>query len=441
MTDIIEAGGTCKPVDADAHEFCGWPAKIAARYRQAAESVIAIGDLIAAAKASLPHGSFEKMIATALPFGASTARRLMSIAADPRIRAHGHVLPASWRTQYELTKLDDAQFKQALADGTLCPEIERPQVAALLKAQRQAPAQAAYQERVAKGCRLEDLQAHADSGERYGSILADPNWNYETWSAKGRDRSPDQHYDTDPLATIKALPVRALAADDSCLYLWCMDWLLPGALEVIDAWGFTFIKVGFVWVKQNRSGEGLFMGMGKWSREGTELCLFATKGKPSRLNADVRQVIMAPIREHSRKPDETHERIERLTAGPYLELFARRLRPGWTCYGDEIPRADFAQATAAPAQPNPRPPLRLLPPPAEASSKATLKNGEVLTQRHDVPIKKDGGEISPPATPAVGGADNLDIPAFLRRGDPACPVKAATGFGGFKRETFSGRSS
>ena len=77
------------------------------------------------------------------------------------------------------------------------------------------------------------------------------------------------------------------------------------------------------------------MKLGYWTRANSEVCLLATRGKPKRVNADVRQAIIAPSREHSRKPDGIHERIERLVAGPYLELFARQQRPGWTAWGNE----------------------------------------------------------------------------------------------------------
>ena len=73
--------------------------------------------------------------------------------------------------------------------------------------------------------------------------------------------------------------------------------------------------------------------MGYWTRASSEVCLLGTRGKPKRLNADVRQGIIAPVRQHSRKPDGIHERIERLVAGPYLELFARQQREGWTAWG------------------------------------------------------------------------------------------------------------
>jgi N6-adenosine-specific RNA methylase IME4 len=111
--------------------------------------------------------------------------------------------------------------------------------------------------------------------------------------------------------------------------------MLPVAFEVIAAWGFTYKTDAFVWVKQNRSGAGLFTGMGYWTRSNAELCLLATRGRPQRRNRDVRQIILSPVQEHSRKPDEAAYRIQRLVAGPYLELYARRPNPGWRVWGNE----------------------------------------------------------------------------------------------------------
>lgn len=365
----------------DAAAVAGWSGRITRRWQQAVqrtvESFLEIGRLLIEAKAAIEHGEFEAMIESDLPFKPRTARRLMAIARDQRItkRTQESVLPASWTTLYELTKLDDDEFEARLSDGTIRPDLERSEAKAIVQEQRRRPVLKAYYERVAAGCTLADLHALAASGARFGAISADPNWHYETWSEKGQDRSAGRHYATDPLAPIKALPVPQLAAENSVLHLWCMDWLLSGALEVIEAWRFRFIKVGFVWVKPNH------IGLGKWQREGAELCLFATKGHPTRLNADVRQVIEAEVREHSRKPDEIYERIERLTAGPYLELYARRPRDGWTVWGDEIPRAEFAVG---------------------------LK-------------QKTAAVIEAPIHRPVDGDNDLDIPPFLRRGDPACP--------------------
>jgi len=85
----------------------------------------------------------------------------------------------------------------------------------------------------------------------------------------------------------------------------------------------------------------LHTGMGYWTRSNSESCLIATKGSPLRLATDVHQIVMAPVGEHSAKPEEVRRRIERLFPGPYLELYGRKLVPGWTVWGNEIPRADF----------------------------------------------------------------------------------------------------
>ena len=171
---------------------------------------------------------------------------------------------------------------------------------------------------------------------RYGAVVSDPPWAFRTWSDKGRDRSADKHYGLLDLDAIKALPVANLAAPDCALFLWATWPMLGDALEVIRAWGFKYKSVGFVWVKVNKD-DTPFMGLGYWTRANTEPCLLATRGKPKRLHADVSQVIIEPRREHSRKPDCIHERIERLVGGPYIELWARRSeRPGWTFWGDEI---------------------------------------------------------------------------------------------------------
>jgi N6-adenosine-specific RNA methylase IME4 len=132
-----------------------------------------------------------------------------------------------------------------------------------------------------------------------------------------------------------------LAAEDCCLFLWGTRPMLPEALEVIAAWGFTYKTEAFTWIKVNREKPRKpRMGLGYWTRANTEPCLLATRGTPKRLHKDVGQVIAEPIREHSRKPDCVHERIERLVPGPYLELFARQSWPGWTMWGNEAGKFD-----------------------------------------------------------------------------------------------------
>jgi N6-adenosine-specific RNA methylase IME4 len=197
------------------------------------------------------------------------------------------------------------------------------------------------------GCTVDDLVALAESGKRFSVILADPPWMFRTYSENGKGRSPERHYDCLPLTEIAALPVAALAASDCALLLWCVMPELPGALEVLKAWGFEYKTAAFVWIKQTKSANGIHTGMGYWTRSNAELCLLATKGSPLRLNADVHQVVLAPVGEHSAKPEEVRKRIERLFAGPYLELYGRNLVSGWTVFGNEIPRTAFVATEGA----------------------------------------------------------------------------------------------
>jgi N6-adenosine-specific RNA methylase IME4 len=184
-------------------------------------------------------------------------------------------------------------------------------------------------------------------GGKFGAILADPPWHFEVWSLKntGSARHPSTHYPTMTLEDIEALPVGDLAADDCVLFLWVSWPMLLHALGVIDAWGFMFKTCAFAWIKADVSTLNLFPGpvdadmrLGYWTRANSEVCLLATRGNPKRLDAGVRQGIIEPGREHSRKPDCVHERIERLVAGPYLELFARQRKPGWISWGNEVDR-------------------------------------------------------------------------------------------------------
>lgn len=180
---------------------------------------------------------------------------------------------------------------------------------------------------------------------RYGVILADPPWRFETWSHRGQGKGASQHYDTMTTAEIAAMPVVDLAAADCALFMWGCWPHLPDALAVIEGWGFEYKSCGFVWVKQNRRAvslwpdfEDLFLGLGYGTRGNTEFCLRAARGNPKAISRAEPQLILSPRREHSRKPDEQYERIERLYAGPYLELFARTRRPGWDAWGNQTTR-------------------------------------------------------------------------------------------------------
>jgi N6-adenosine-specific RNA methylase IME4 len=169
----------------------------------------------------------------------------------------------------------------------------------------------------------------------YGVILADPPWTFATYSAKGKGRSAEAHYNCMSLDAIKRLQVGNWAAPDCALFLWATDPLLPAALDVIAAWGFTYKTVGFYWAKTTKDGARFPMGTGYYTRANPEQCLLATRGHPKRISRSVRKLIVSPRRLHSQKPDEVYERIEGLSPGPYLELFARGQRPDWDSWGLE----------------------------------------------------------------------------------------------------------
>jgi N6-adenosine-specific RNA methylase IME4 len=144
------------------------------------------------------------------------------------------------------------------------------------------------------------------------------------------------------LPDIKALPVATLAAADCTLFLWVTKPMLPAGLEVMAAWGFEYKTVAFTWAKLNKradpqrlTSESFFMGMGYWTRANAEFCLLGTRGQPTRLARNVRELVTSPLREHSRKPDEVRSRVSQLVPGPYLELFARESAIGWDSWGDQ----------------------------------------------------------------------------------------------------------
>ena len=170
--------------------------------------------------------------------------------------------------------------------------------------------------------------------QKFNILLADPPWRYAN---KGGQGVAENHYSTMNIEEICALPVAEIAAKDSALFLWATFPMLPEALRVIEAWKFTFKTVAFVWLKQNSKAKTWFYGLGFWTRSNAEICLLATRGHPKRQANDVQQLIVAPRREHSRKPDDVRDRIVRLMGDlPRVELFARQVTPGWDVWGNEV---------------------------------------------------------------------------------------------------------
>lgn len=169
--------------------------------------------------------------------------------------------------------------------------------------------------------------------KKYGVIYADPEWRFEVYSRDtGMDRSADNHYSTTATDAICARPVGDVAADDCCLFLWATVPMLPDALKVMAAWGFTY-KSHAMWRKDR-------IGTGYWFRNAHELLLVGTRGNvpAPAMGTQFESVIDAPVGKHSAKPDQFYELIEAYFPNlPKIELNARRARPGWDAWGLEAP--------------------------------------------------------------------------------------------------------
>lgn len=170
----------------------------------------------------------------------------------------------------------------------------------------------------------------------FNIIYADPAWSYNDKAGAGK-RGASFKYAVTDTESICQIPVASIAADDCALFMWATMPMLPDALKVMEAWGFKYKTVAFVWVKKNKKSNTDFFGMGNWTRANAELCLLGIKGKPKRINASVRQVIQSPILRHSEKPAEIRDRIVSLMGNlPRVELFAREQVYGWSVWGNEV---------------------------------------------------------------------------------------------------------
>ncbi|GJD71343.1 MT-A70 family methyltransferase [Methylobacterium gnaphalii] len=180
----------------------------------------------------------------------------------------------------------------------------------------------------------------------YDLIMIDPAWEFSLRSEKGEGKSAQAHYACMSLADIKALPVAHLARKDALLWCWATHPMLPQAIESVAAWGFTFVTSG-VWVKTTSGGKIAF-GTGYVLRSASEPFLIARFGRP-RTARNVRTVIMAEARDHSRKPDEAYEIAEAwaIDATRRADVFSRQTRPGWEAFGDEAGKFDASAPAAA----------------------------------------------------------------------------------------------
>lgn len=165
-------------------------------------------------------------------------------------------------------------------------------------------------------------------------VLADPPWSFSHYSAKGTLKSAQVKYSCMQYHEIAEIPVADWMADDCVLVLWGTWPMAAEAMQLVEDWGFTY-KTGGVWAKQSKTGQKWAFGTGYIFRSASEFYLVGTRGKPHVKSRSERNLIVAPVREHSRKPDEMYSMIERLWDGPYVELFSRSTAPGWTVAGNQ----------------------------------------------------------------------------------------------------------
>lgn len=192
---------------------------------------------------------------------------------------------------------------------------------------------------------------------KYGVILADPPWAYSVFSKKGEGRSASKHYPTMSTAEICALPIEMMAEKNAHLFLWCTgpNIVRGDHVTIMKAWGFQPSAMAFVWLKTKKSAAkqgGFFIdehlfgkGMGHTTRQNAEFVLLGRRGSPKRCDKSIHQLILAPRRQHSRKPDEIYSRIEAYAGDlPRIELFARQKWPGWDQWGNEVSKFEAEAA-------------------------------------------------------------------------------------------------
>ncbi len=181
-------------------------------------------------------------------------------------------------------------------------------------------------------------------GRRFHTVLADPPWRFVNRTGKvAPEHRRLARYATMETDAICALPVADIVVEPAHLYLWVPNALLPDGLRVMQAWGFHY-KSNIVWHKVRKDGGSDGRGVGFYFRNVTELLLFGVRGKQARTLAPGRSQVnymSSRKQEHSRKPDEQYAIIESCSRGPYLEMFARGARKGWTYWGDQA-HADYA---------------------------------------------------------------------------------------------------
>lgn len=186
--------------------------------------------------------------------------------------------------------------------------------------------------------------------QRYGVASIDCPWHFETRGAvknPDADRSPQRHYPTADLAHLKTIPMLDILEEDAWVFVWMTGPLLAKGVHNIlaRAWGLEISGRAFVWIKLwngfdtellSRTPlleQDVAVGGGYTTRKNAEDVILMKRGAPKRMRKDIREVIISPRREHSRKPEEFYRRVEHFAVGPRIDMFAGADRPGWDRWG------------------------------------------------------------------------------------------------------------
>lgn len=293
-----------------------YAAKIRKRWADTVRAVLDIGRHLIDAKEVLPHGHFQDMVTEDLGLHVRTAQRFMAIARcdfiDEQANAtHGSLLPSSWKTLYELTRLGDDKCSELLEAGVIRSDMEHKDAAVHVKAMHRASKHAGLIEA--------SERAYAEIGQKkYAIGVFDPPWRTEARSEKGLLKAADNEYPTMDIKDIKALPIGDMFLDHAVLFLWATNPLLDVQIECLKHWGFVF-KSKWDWIKPE------FQGTGYWGREACETLLIGRRGYKVGPPVNVpRSVWEIEFRGHSVKPFEIYEFIANEWDGlPMVEGFAR----------------------------------------------------------------------------------------------------------------------
>lgn len=291
-----------------------WADRICAQLGKTVESIFEVGRLLVKAKADLTHGEWLRMFDEGLlPFKKSWAEMFMAVAKNQLLNSHDRGnLPPVVGTLYELSTVPDADLRNAFRDGLITPDMPRKAVMALFR-------QPIRDARPPKPLPLGTFRL----------LYADPPWRYE--HVETESRAIENQYPTMDLDAICALDVPA--ADDAVLFLWATSPKLAEAMQVIEAWRFTY-RTCAVWDKE-------VIGMGYYFRQQHELLLVAARGTLPVPEPSTRpsSVIRARRGKHSEKPAEGYDLLEAMyptfTEVDRVELFARHKRAGWATWGNE----------------------------------------------------------------------------------------------------------